>query len=93
MGFGVLGNGGGGGGVAPGFVGGRSWGAMEAGASEAGTCRIAWQFGHFTRSPTDSSRTRNGFLHLGQLSVIGMELIPYELEHLPSGERVCGVFD
>ncbi len=41
-----------------------------------GTCSTAPHVGHFTRMPTDSSRTRKGLRHFGQFRVIGMESVP-----------------
>jgi len=46
--------------------------STDAGVKLAGTCSTAEQVGHFTRIPAESSRTRNGFRHLGQFNVIGM---------------------
>jgi len=41
-------------------------------SSPFGTGTAAWQNGHFTFLPDDSSRARNRFPHDGQPSVIGM---------------------
>src|SRR5437868_844078 len=45
-------------------------------SSGDGTGTAAWQYGHLTRLPADSSRARNRFPHDGQPSVMGMTNSP-----------------
>ncbi len=63
----------GGGNVAESEGGSGPVGAPALAASSAvGTDTAAWQYGHFTFFPADSSRARNRFPHDGHPSVIGM---------------------
>jgi hypothetical protein len=64
--------------AAGGAVAGRGAVGSPAAADSScvGTCTAAWQYGHFTLFPADSSRARNHLPHEGQPSVIGMAATP-----------------
>jgi len=59
-------------GAAAGGAGTLAVDTVPPGSSEFGTGTAAWQNGHFTFFPDDSSRARNRFPHDGHPNVIGM---------------------